>query len=220
MAMMRPQNYEQRAGLYMLEPYDPDRIPVIFVHGLMSVPQQWVPTIAAIESDPVLHGRYQFWAFAFPTGDPILISSLKLRESLEQVYKLYPKTKDMVLISYSLGGLLALMQAVTTHLPIWQMGGTGSLKIGFELVGVRDPCRRRELAYVIVEDYSLEGVGEARSRFDPSALEGTARRRHRRHSIFGPPDCRPFLVPVFGSGRPAGGRGLAEDQLQNNCSRA
>jgi hypothetical protein len=38
----------------------------------------------------VLHGRCQFWAFAYPTGDPILISSLKLRESLEQVYKLYP----------------------------------------------------------------------------------------------------------------------------------
>ena len=119
MAMMRPQNYEQRAGLYMLEPYDPDRIPVIFVHGLISVPQQWVPTIAAIESDPVLHGRYQFWAFAYPTGDPILISTLKLRESLEQVYKLYPKTKDMVLISYSLGGLLAHMQAVTTGRVLW-----------------------------------------------------------------------------------------------------
>ena len=96
MAMMRPQNYEQRAGLYMLEPYDPDRIPVIFIHGLISVPQQWVPTIATVESDPMLHGRYQFWTFAYPTGDPILISSLKLRESLEQVYKLYPKTKDMV----------------------------------------------------------------------------------------------------------------------------
>jgi len=119
MAMMRPQNYEQRAGLYMLEPYDPDRIPVIFVHGLMSVPQQWVPTIAAVESDPELHGRYQFWAFAYPTGDPILISALKLRESLEQVYKLYPKTKDMVLISYSLGGLLAQMQAVTTGRVLW-----------------------------------------------------------------------------------------------------
>jgi pimeloyl-ACP methyl ester carboxylesterase len=119
MAMMRPQNYEKRAGLYMLEPYDPDRIPVIFVHGLISVPQQWVPTIAAVESDPVLHGRYQFLAFAYPTGDPILISSLKLRESLEQVYKLYPKTKDMVLIGYSLGGLLAQMQAVTTGRVLW-----------------------------------------------------------------------------------------------------
>ena len=28
MAMLRPANYEERAGLYMLEPYDPDRIPV------------------------------------------------------------------------------------------------------------------------------------------------------------------------------------------------
>jgi len=32
-AMMRPQNYEQRAGLYMLEPCDPDRIPVILSMG-------------------------------------------------------------------------------------------------------------------------------------------------------------------------------------------
>jgi hypothetical protein len=118
-AMMRPQNYEQRAGLYMLEPYDPDRIPVIFIHGLISVPQQWIPTIAAVESDPLLHSRYQFWTFAYPTGDPILISSLKLRESLELVYKLYPKTKDTVLISYSLGGLLAHMQAVTTGRVLW-----------------------------------------------------------------------------------------------------
>jgi hypothetical protein len=61
MAMMRPQNYEQRAGLYMLGPYDPDRIPVIFIHGLISLPQMWVPTIATMESDPMLDGRYQFW---------------------------------------------------------------------------------------------------------------------------------------------------------------
>ena len=67
----------------------------------------------------MLHGRCQFWAFAYPTGDPILISSLKLRESLEQLYTLYPKTKDMVLISYSLGGLLAQMQAVTTGRVLW-----------------------------------------------------------------------------------------------------
>ena len=119
MALMRPQNYEQRAGLYMLEPYDPDRIPVIFVHGLISVPQMWVPTIAAVESDLVLHGRCQFWAFASPTGDPILMSALKLRESLQEVFKLYPKTKDMVLISYSMRGLLAQMQAATTGRVLW-----------------------------------------------------------------------------------------------------
>ena len=33
MAMLRPANYEQQAGIYMLEPYDPDRIPVVLIHG-------------------------------------------------------------------------------------------------------------------------------------------------------------------------------------------
>ena len=119
MAMIRPEKYENRAGLYMLEPYDPDRIPVILIHGLTSIPQMWVPTISAIESDPELRGRYQFWVFAYPTGDPIALSALKLRESLAQVYQLYPKTKDMVLISHSMGGLLSQMQAVTTRRVLW-----------------------------------------------------------------------------------------------------
>jgi hypothetical protein len=119
MAMIRPANYEERAGLYMLEPYDPDRIPVILIHGLTSIPQMWVPTISAIEFDPELRGRYQFWVFAYPTGDPIALSALKLRESLAQVYQLYPKTKDMVLISHSMGGLLSQMQAVTTKRVLW-----------------------------------------------------------------------------------------------------
>ena len=119
MAMLRPANYENRAGLYMLEPYDPDRIPVVLIHGLTSIPQMWIPTISAIESDPELRGRYQFWVFAYPTGDPIALSALKLRESLAQVYQLYPKTKDMVLISHSMGGLLSQMQAVTTGRVLW-----------------------------------------------------------------------------------------------------
>jgi hypothetical protein len=119
MAMLRPAKYENRAGLFMLEPYDPDRVPVVLIHGLTSIPQMWVPTISAIESDPELRGRYQFWVFAYPTGDPIALSALKLRESLAQVYQLYPKTKDMVLISHSMGGLLSQMQAVTTGRVLW-----------------------------------------------------------------------------------------------------
>ena len=119
MAMLRPANYEKRAGIYMLEPYDPDRIPVVLIHGLTSIPQMWLPTISAIESDPELRGRYQFWVFAYPTGDPILLTALKLRESLARVYQLYPKTKDMVLISHSMGGLLSQMQAVTTRRVLW-----------------------------------------------------------------------------------------------------
>ena len=119
MAMLRPENYEERAGLYMLEPYDPDRIPVMLIHGLTSIPQMWVPTISAVESDPEIRGHYQFWVFAYPTGDPIALSALKLRESLARVYQLYPKTKDVVLISHSMGGLLSQMQSVTTKRVLW-----------------------------------------------------------------------------------------------------
>jgi pimeloyl-ACP methyl ester carboxylesterase len=114
MAMVRPAKYEKRAGLYMLEPYDPNRIPVVLIHGLTSIPQMWIPTISAVESDPEIRGRYQFWVFDYPTGDPIMLSAHKLRESLAQVYQLYPKTKGLVLISHSMGGLLSQMQAVTS----------------------------------------------------------------------------------------------------------
>ena len=31
-AMMHPEKYKERTGLYLLEPYDPDKIPVVFVH--------------------------------------------------------------------------------------------------------------------------------------------------------------------------------------------
>jgi len=103
-AMMRPEKYQEQTGLYMLEPYDPDQIPVVFVHGLLSIPQMWVPTISAIQSDPELHGRFQFWVFAYPTGDPITVSALRLRKSLQRIYQLYPRTKGMVLITHSMDG--------------------------------------------------------------------------------------------------------------------
>ena len=119
MAMVRPAKYEKRAGLYMLEPYDPNRIPVVLIHGLTSIPQMWIPTISAVESDPEIRGRYQFWVFDYPTGDPIVLSAHKLRESLAQVYQLYPKTKGLVLISHSMGGLLSQMQAVTSKRVLW-----------------------------------------------------------------------------------------------------
>jgi triacylglycerol esterase/lipase EstA (alpha/beta hydrolase family) len=85
----------------------------------MSVPQMRIPTINGIESDPQLRGRFQFWVFAYPTGDPILLSALRLRECLASIYQLYPKTKGMILIGHSMGGIVSRLQAVTTGRVIW-----------------------------------------------------------------------------------------------------
>jgi pimeloyl-ACP methyl ester carboxylesterase len=79
----------------------------------------WAPTIKAIQSDPELRGRFQFWVFTYPTGDPILLSAMRLRENLARIYQLYPRTKDMILIGHSMGGLVARMQAVNNGRALW-----------------------------------------------------------------------------------------------------
>jgi hypothetical protein len=86
---------------------------------LLSIPEMWAPTIGAIESDPVLRGRYQFWVFGYPTGEPISLSALTLRESLARIYELYPNTRNAILVSHSLGGLLSQMQVVSTCRVLW-----------------------------------------------------------------------------------------------------
>lgn len=119
MEAIHADRYYRTAALTLLQPYDPNRIPIICVHGLISDPSMWSNTIDAVESDPELRGRFQFWAFGYPSGDPISLSALQLRESLAAVYQRYPQTKDMVLVSHSLGGLLSQMQTINTGRALW-----------------------------------------------------------------------------------------------------
>jgi pimeloyl-ACP methyl ester carboxylesterase len=119
-ALINPMRYEEREGIYLVQPYDPDKIPVVLVHGLMSIPQMWFPVIAQIEGDPELRGKFQFWTFAYPTGESVALSALGLREGLRQAYEIYPKTKNMVMVSYSLGGLVGKMQVQTTGETGWR----------------------------------------------------------------------------------------------------
>jgi pimeloyl-ACP methyl ester carboxylesterase len=120
MAMFRPGHYVEKMGLYFLQPYDPDRIPIIFVHGLASSPFMWTETINEIEADPEIRERYQFWIFAYPTGYPPLYSALRLRQELAKVDKLYPNHRGYVLVGHSMGGILAHMQVATVTPAMWE----------------------------------------------------------------------------------------------------
>jgi pimeloyl-ACP methyl ester carboxylesterase len=112
LGMLRPQNYLEKEGFFLVQPYDPTKIPIVFVHGLMAAPFMWLPVMAAFESDPVLRGKFQFWVFAYPTGNPIGYSALRLRQALNSVYQIYPRTRDMVIINHSLGGVLTHLQVI------------------------------------------------------------------------------------------------------------
>jgi len=97
-------------GLYLLEPYDATKIPVLFTHGLMDTALTWVPMINELLSDPVLTEKYQFWMFSYPTMNPILQSASELRQSLLALHEQKAATgeawNDMVLVGHSMGGLV------------------------------------------------------------------------------------------------------------------
>lgn len=101
------------ASLRIMEPYDPSRTPVVFIHGLMSHPRMWRDVINDLMADPEIAAKYQFWVYYYPTGWPIGYSAMRLREELAGADKAFGKQKRLVLVGHSMGGLLARMQAIS-----------------------------------------------------------------------------------------------------------
>ncbi len=112
--------------LYRLEIHDPQRIPVTFVHGVLSDPHIWYPCINAIYADPVLRANYQPWYFLYPTGMAVPNTARRLRESLKEAReKLDPDHNDpgmdqMVLVGHSMGGLLSRIQSIDSGEDFWK----------------------------------------------------------------------------------------------------
>ena len=123
MGAVRVSKYMDITGLYMLQPYDPDRIPLIFVHGLISTPRMWRNVINELETDPVLRRKYQCGVFAYPTGNPPLYSAMRLREELAKFHKQHPSARDAVLVGHSMGGILSRIQVTTVRREHWNAIG-------------------------------------------------------------------------------------------------
>jgi len=113
MAAFRAERYMDKTGLFFTQPYDPDRIPVIFVHGLISTPQMWIRVANEVNDDPVVRARYQYWVFGYPSGNPLAYSALRLRDDLAKLQQIYPGHQPIVLIGHSMGGLVSQMQVTT-----------------------------------------------------------------------------------------------------------
>ena len=107
-------------GIYPGGPYQPGKIPVLWVHGTMSSPVWWSEMWNTLQGDPVLNKRYQHWFFLYNSAKPIMQSADQLRQALtENVRRLDPEGRDpalrqMVVIGHSQGGLLTKATAVTT----------------------------------------------------------------------------------------------------------
>jgi pimeloyl-ACP methyl ester carboxylesterase len=106
------------SGLLMLQPYDPTRIPVIFVHGLLSSAYVWRNVVNSLTADPDIRRHYQFWAFSYSTGNPIAYSALLLRDDLGYAQQRYG-ISQLILIGHSMGGILSRMQVTNSGREIW-----------------------------------------------------------------------------------------------------
>lgn len=112
-AFLRPDNPRFATGIYLIHPYDPNKIPILFVHGLISSPISWQNLANDLCSDPAILEHYQPWFFLYPTGQPWLESAEQLRDDLQATQRLFdPKgtavaSHHVVVIAHSMGGILA-----------------------------------------------------------------------------------------------------------------
>jgi len=117
--------FANRPPLVSSTPYKPGLIPVVFVHGTESSIARWAEMYNRLLADPEIRSRYQFWFFQYDSGNPVALSSLRLRESLTAALaRLDPEGADpalrkMLLVGHSQGGLLVKMQVVTTGDRLW-----------------------------------------------------------------------------------------------------
>jgi pimeloyl-ACP methyl ester carboxylesterase len=126
--LLRPGEVADRSGLSLIRPYDPDKIPVVMVHGLASSPLAWIPMLNELYRDPLLHRRYQFLLYLYPTGVPLPIAAAGLRDALNEAQARFDTPGDtpdrefqqMILLGHSMGGLLSHAMAVDSGNLLWE----------------------------------------------------------------------------------------------------
>ncbi len=126
LGLLDPNKTQKNRGFYMLEPYDPNRIPVIMVHGLASSPLTWMPMFNDLRSFEELRRSYQFWFYQYPTGQPFWISATQMRAELVDLRtrldpaKQHPTLDQLILVGHSMGGLISRMQTYYSDDIFWR----------------------------------------------------------------------------------------------------
>jgi triacylglycerol esterase/lipase EstA (alpha/beta hydrolase family) len=148
--MIRPLSMSRKPQIYLLDPYDPNKTPLLMVHGLQSTPVAFAALVNALRSDPVIRAKYQTWQFYYASGTPVLANAAELRDSLaETLHALDPKNHDaaakqIVVLGHSMGGVMSHTLVSSSYGRVW---GSVFRVSPAQLKG--DPEAVRELVHVL-----------------------------------------------------------------------
>ncbi len=103
LGMWKPFSFikEIGVGIYFLEPYDPDKIPVLFVHGSGGTPLSWKPIVERLDRQ-----KFQPWFYYYPSGFRLDAIARTLNTLIKELHKKYDFNKLSV-VAHSMGGLVS-----------------------------------------------------------------------------------------------------------------
>ncbi len=142
--LLDPAQTEKLRGLYMLEPYQPGKIPVLMVHGVWSSPITWMEMFNDLRGAPEIRDRYQFWFYLYPSGQPFWYSAATLRRDLAEAREIIdPRHRQgaldqMVLVGHSMGGLVAELQTFESGNDFWNIVSDQPFQSIKAPAGIRD----------------------------------------------------------------------------------
>lgn len=101
--LWRPFDYmlASHPGIYFLEPYDPNRMPVLFVHGISGSPANFRYLIEHLD-----HSKFQAWVYNYPSGMYLQAVADHLNQTISKLQLRYQMPRFAV-VAHSMGGLVA-----------------------------------------------------------------------------------------------------------------
>lgn len=88
-------------NIYFLEKYDPEKIPILFIHGAAGTPTGWKYLINNLDRE-----RFQPWLFYYPTGGRLKSMAYLLFWKLYNLQLKY-RFDTLYITAHSMGGLVA-----------------------------------------------------------------------------------------------------------------
>lgn len=103
MGMWEPIKFVQQGyhGVYFLEPYNPNKIPVLFIHGMRGSGAVWRHLIDSLDTE-----RFQAWIVQYPSAFRLSLLSRRINEAVNQL-RLRHQFEQLIVVAHSMGGLIA-----------------------------------------------------------------------------------------------------------------